>query len=542
MFRITPEQLKAADGKVRCCQCNKVFNALHNLMESPTSFVNDSEMQERLAEIDHNELATTTSQPPNEKTTSIGLVIESNLVSDSEVEKSLDALADEAPPIHNLDEESILEADQDSSDFDSQNQVILEQDDGLETEPDYFAAGTESQMSELLDQDSASLLLGEIDGDEQLAEVISLDKQDQESQVKTETIISNEETATEDESFISSEEPLPSEESTTSSDESFPEDLSFSPEEEARPEDLPFTHEEEALPEGLSPTPEEEALPEDLPPSPEEEALPEDLPPTPKEEARPEDLPPPFKEEARPEDLPLPPEEETLPEEAWLPLAEERLDEDASIITDEDLKQEPALEQESAPELIPQEYATADESFQPQEPLDEETRFTFEEEYEKPQSSRFRPFWAVASLLLLLPLSGQLSWYLRDSLITHYTGRQILQGICGLTGCEVPIRRDTEQIIISNRALTAHPEKEGVLSLKLEMVNTAAFQQPFPKLQLSLYNDLGKTIARRTFLPNEYRARQYQSNQMMPKLKAVHVELELQDPGNEVTGFKFDFL
>ncbi|MEW8684059.1 MAG: DUF3426 domain-containing protein, partial [Candidatus Thiodiazotropha endolucinida] len=107
---------------------------------------------------------------------------------------------------------------------------------------------------------------------------------------------------------------------------------------------------------------------------------------------------------------------------------------------------------------------------------------------------------------------------------------------------QTPIRRDTEQIIISDRALTAHPEKEGILSLKLEMVNAAAFQQPFPRLQLSLYNDMGKIIARRTFLPDEYKADQYQSNPMMPKLRSVHVELELQDPGNEVTGFKFDFL
>ncbi|PVV11710.1 MAG: hypothetical protein B6D77_06560 [gamma proteobacterium symbiont of Ctena orbiculata] len=141
-----------------------------------------------------------------------------------------------------------------------------------------------------------------------------------------------------------------------------------------------------------------------------------------------------------------------------------------------------------------------------------------------------------------MPLSGQITWYLRDNLINHDAGRQLLQGVCSLTGCEVPLRRDTEQIIISERALTAHPEKEEILSLKLEMVNAAAFQQPFPKLQLSLYNDMGKILARRTFHPDQYKGEQYQSQQMMPKLKAVQIELELLDPGNDVTGFKFDFL
>jgi predicted Zn finger-like uncharacterized protein len=475
MFRITPEQLKAADGKVRCCQCNNVFNALHNLMESPTSFVNDDELQKELAETDQNEIAAVSaSQPLNRETASDGLAIESSLVSDSEVEKSLDALADEEPPIKSLGEESILEVDRDSSEFDSQNQLLLERDDGLETEPEYFAAGTESQMSELLDRDSASLLLAEKGGDEQLAEVIKLDNHDKEPHTNTETITSSEEAVTEDESFVSSEEASPEEESTTSSVESFPEDKSLSPDEEAFSGEESITSDEELLTENASIATDEEPVP-----------------------------------------------------------AEEQ-----SIISDQDLEQEPAAG------FIPPGYAStnADESLQPQDSLDEETRFTFEEEHEKPQPNRFSRYWAVASLLLLLPLGGQVSWYLRDSLVTHYAGRQVLQVICDLTGCEVPVRRDTQQIIISNRALTAHPMKENVLSLKLEMVNTAAFQQPFPKLQLSLYNDMGTIIARRTFLPNEYKASQYQPNQMMPKLKAVHVELELQDPGNEVTGFKFDFL
>ncbi|MES9975233.1 MAG: hypothetical protein ABW094_13315, partial [Candidatus Thiodiazotropha sp.] len=123
-------------------------------MESPTSFTNDDDLQEELAQIDQNgDVAAP--QPSNGEANSDGLVIESSLVSDSEVEKSLDALADEEPPVQQLSEESILEVDENSSEFDSQNQFLLERDDGLETEPDYFAAGTESQMSELLDRDSA---------------------------------------------------------------------------------------------------------------------------------------------------------------------------------------------------------------------------------------------------------------------------------------------------------------------------------------------------------------------------------------------------
>ncbi|MEW8028303.1 MAG: DUF3426 domain-containing protein [Candidatus Thiodiazotropha sp.] len=385
---------------------------------------------------DRNEsAAVSTSQPAHGEETSDGLVIESNLVSDSEVEKSLDALADEEPPIEQLSEDSILEVDENSSEFDSQNQFLLERDDGLETEPDYFAAGTESQMSELLDRDSASLLLEENARDDRLAEVISFDNHDKESLVEAESRTSSEEPVAEDETTASSEETFTEEDSVTT-------------------------------------------------------------------------------------------DEETSGEAESTSTGEQH-------------------EQASSSEFIPQgeDFVPAEEeTLRSQDSLDEETRFTFEEEYEKPQPSRYRRYWIIGSLLLLLPLSGQITWHLRDSLVAHHAGRQLLQGVCSLAGCKVPIRRDTEQILISDRALTAHPEKQGILSLKLEMVNAAAFQQPFPRLQLSLYNDMGKIIARRTFQPHEYKADQYQSDPMMPKLKAVHVELELQDPGNEVTGFKFDFL
>ncbi len=37
LFRISSEQLKSAGGKVRCCQCNQVFNALDSLQEIPVS-------------------------------------------------------------------------------------------------------------------------------------------------------------------------------------------------------------------------------------------------------------------------------------------------------------------------------------------------------------------------------------------------------------------------------------------------------------------------------------------------------------------------
>ncbi|MEW8397552.1 MAG: DUF3426 domain-containing protein, partial [Candidatus Thiodiazotropha sp.] len=390
------------------------FNALLNLMESPTPFTNNDTIQdEPHPALQNGAPVGADSAAAGEESAPAEFAVESGLVSDSEVEKSLDALADDQPPIQRLSEESILEVDGQNPEEDSQSQYILEQDDGLETEPDYFAGGTESQMSELLDRDSASLLLEGRGDEEKLAEVISLE----------------------------------------SVDKAFPDT------DQAESADQASAQQREQEQETLA--------------------------------------------------------EETSPE------------------------QEPLAEQAS-PEQNPAQ--AAEEESHPQASMDEVSRFTFEEDYEAPQPNRYRRYWILGALLLLIPLAGQVAWYSRDRLVSHELGRQILQGLCAVAGCEVPIRRDTEQIIISERALTAHPEKEDVLSLKLEMVNAAAFQQPFPRLQLSLYNDLGKLIARRTFLPHEYKSDPDRNQRMMPKLKAVQVELELLDPGDEVTGFKFDFL
>jgi predicted Zn finger-like uncharacterized protein len=433
MFRITPEQLMAADGKVRCCRCNNVFDARQNLVEPPVSFVNDSVMQENLSLANTDKKTTSTPGLSNREPYTIGPGVEPGLASDSEIERSLDALADEHPPVEPLSEESILELDEQSSEFDTHSQYLLEQDDGLETEPEYFAAGTESQMSELLDQDSASVLLNEIDTSDRLADVISFNHQDKDSH------------------------------------------------REIAPDKQPATNEDALAPRDLTPGESDHIFPDDY-----------------------------------------------------------HYADDESIPSVETLEQRPvsdfSSQEHSAPTSIDATPSQAEDT------LDQESRFTFEEEYDQPPPNHHRYYWAIGVFILLLTLGGQTAWYLRDNLVTHDAGRQVLKSICALANCELPIRRDTEQIIISNRTLTTHPDIEDILSLELEIVNTAAFLQPFPKLQLTLYNDMGTVIARRTFEPQEYNADQYGPNQMMPILKAVHIALNLQDPGNDVTGFKFDFL
>jgi predicted Zn finger-like uncharacterized protein len=404
LFRVKPEQLKVAAGKVRCCQCNSVFNALQRLQESPVAFTqtaSEDGEDDWLAEMEEDEESSRHEADNSTRSPSPSFDF---------LDGRTDGFEEDTRPSTETIETALptedLRVEEDSTEL---SDFILEQDDGLAPEPDYFAAGTESQMSELLDQDTTSTLLTEEfsdDGHHEDADVLDF------------------------------------------------------------------------LPKDASPdTPEE--------------------PPT------------------------------------WESFGDSILKDDIFDTADErpDYDSIPAFRaiDEPSPSL-------------PIGQLDDERVYNFQASDDDKKLRVKQLPWIIGSLLLLLVFSSQLAWQWRDTLIQHATGRQLLGGICWIAGCDLPIRRDTDKIVIQGRNLSTHPNKPEVLLMQLSMINTAAFEQPFPQLQLTLYNDKGKLIARRTFTPSDYLPSGMAENAMMPKAQPVLVEMELADPGSEVTGFTFDFL
>ena len=433
LFRIAPEHLKAAAGKVRCSRCNQVFNALHRLEETPESFL------QKAPAGDDDLWPEETENPTDDDTEAQVWETESEVDADTPSPLSESDAATEDNEADAIAGETPMEADAASEfdlDSDSESDFILERDDGLETEPDYFAADTESQMSELLDQDTSSSLLNLDDPSGEPAEVLD---------------------------FLRREAPHPQ------ADETASDTVESTPAETAEP-----------------PAQEEE------PPSDESE------------------LPPGY-------------------------------DFGDSILTDEAIDLE-----EGKPDYdsVPAFRASIDEPMPPlASPPADESVFAFEP-IEKPARQRApaTPFWIAGSLVLLLLLGGQLVWLFKDSLIRHDMGRQAVSALCQVVGCTVPIRRDTDKIVIQSRNLSTHPDMPDVLFMQLVMINNAGFAQPFPKVQLSLFNDKGALIARRTFAPDDYLPQDERGKRMMPESQPIQVEMQLRDPGKEVTGYTFEFL
>ncbi len=160
-------------------------------------------------------------------------------------------------------------------------------------------------------------------------------------------------------------------------------------------------------------------------------------------------------------------------------------------------------------------------------------------------TARRRPqtwLWGLGSALLALLLIAQFTWWIRDKAIWYPEGRFVLERLCAITGCSVPPRRAPQRITILDRDIRSDPEHPGSLLMELTMSNTADHEQPYPLIELQLFDKAQKLVAERRFKPEVYLGDSRRAKGMMPIELPVHIEMRLVDPGEEVTGFRFDFL
>ncbi|WP_428623387.1 DUF3426 domain-containing protein, partial [Sedimenticola sp.] len=146
--------------------------------------------------------------------------------------------------------------------------------------------------------------------------------------------------------------------------------------------------------------------------------------------------------------------------------------------------------------------------------------------------------WTLSILLLLLLALGQLVWFGRDHLLQYPAGRQFLESACDLLLCQLPPRHAPDKLHVVSRAITSHPDQDNALQVMLILRNDADFSQAWPLLELSLLDRDGGLIARRSFHPEEYR--DSTKGLLQPGIPQT-LHLELEDPGDNVVGFQFDF-
>ncbi|MBT4836060.1 MAG: DUF3426 domain-containing protein [Methylococcales bacterium] len=150
--------------------------------------------------------------------------------------------------------------------------------------------------------------------------------------------------------------------------------------------------------------------------------------------------------------------------------------------------------------------------------------------------------WLVGSLVLVFMMMIQVLFILKDELAQKKQWRPLVLQLCDVLQCEVPIQKNIKAIVITQRDIRQNPEHEKSLLINITIKNTADFSQPFPKILMKISKTDSSLMAQRIFLPHEYLGQLSGKYQNMKPNIPIHVVLELVDPGNEATGFQFEFL
>lgn len=134
-------------------------------------------------------------------------------------------------------------------------------------------------------------------------------------------------------------------------------------------------------------------------------------------------------------------------------------------------------------------------------------------EYARPRPDLARPgrarrrvnpwFGAFASLVLLLLLAAQLAYFLRDTVVSQWPqSRPAFEALCETAGCVLSLPRNLDALQVVGSDLQT--EARDRLRLTLTLGNRAATAQAWPVLVLTLTDQRGRPLARRSFAPSEY--------------------------------------
>lgn len=122
----------------------------------------------------------------------------------------------------------------------------------------------------------------------------------------------------------------------------------------------------------------------------------------------------------------------------------------------------------------------------------------------KPRFPWRAAFWGLGNLLLLLLLAGQFLFFYHDDLAKKAAWRPAMAEFCRYAGCRLRPPQNITLFDLLQTTIAPHPKYENALRIRTTLVNRAAFPQAYPWMEVSLTNNAGNVIARRTFTPAQY--------------------------------------
>ena len=112
--------------------------------------------------------------------------------------------------------------------------------------------------------------------------------------------------------------------------------------------------------------------------------------------------------------------------------------------------------------------------------------------------------WFAVALIFLVLLGLQVKYFFVEKYSQNAQYRGYLAVFCKVAACELPPRIDPHGFTLTHTKIDLHPSEPGALRVTVKLVNEANFAQPYPSLQLTLTDRVGRVVGRRTFSPEYY--------------------------------------
>ncbi len=147
-------------------------------------------------------------------------------------------------------------------------------------------------------------------------------------------------------------------------------------------------------------------------------------------------------------------------------------------------------------------------------------------------------FWFFVAAAFVVLLGLQVKYFFVDRYAQDDRYRSYLSFFCKIAQCDLPPRRDTYRYTITNTRIDLHPEEPGALRITVKLLNQAEFEQPYPELQLTLTDRVGRVVGRRIFDPDFYLTSDQRPQLGPGELGAV--TFDLARPHEKAVGFVVD--
>lgn len=148
---------------------------------------------------------------------------------------------------------------------------------------------------------------------------------------------------------------------------------------------------------------------------------------------------------------------------------------------------------------------------------------------------------ALVNISLILVLLVLASWFHYEKLVQYPQIAAIYEKACELAGCTLPELSDVSKIKSHNLVVRSHPTSRNALIIDTVITNHADFPQDFPNLALYFSDLNNKTIAQKLIEPEQYLNEDVLAWGQMPSKEAIHISLEIVDPGKAAVNYTLRF-